>query len=125
MLGLAHPVKKKFLQHGPAGPGLDDGNGSTPMWVPTIQRTVALDGSGVAELAEAIEHHAAYLRASKDWGRRERARLEFELDALITESLSMQFRTRVGEDRYARAVDDLVERRLSPGDAVEALLKIQ
>jgi LAO/AO transport system kinase len=123
MLGLAHPVKKKFLQHGSTGPGSDNGNESTPMWVPTIQRTVALDGSGVAELAEVIEQHAAYLMASKEWGRRERARLEFELDALITESLSAQFRSRVGEERYIRVVDGLVSRKLSPGDAVEALLK--
>jgi LAO/AO transport system kinase len=123
MLGLAHPVRKKFLSHAPDGAGPESGKGDTTLWVPPIQCTMALDGSGVGELADSIERHADYLRASGEWGRRERARLEFELEALITETLTRQFRARVGEVRYSRVVDDLIERRLSPGEAVQALLK--
>jgi LAO/AO transport system kinase len=122
MLGLAHPVKKQFPTRGHADPCSEGAKKDTHPWETPIQRTVALDGGGVADLAEAIGRHAAHLRESGEWCRRERARLEFELDALITGTLSAQFRSRVGEDRYARAVDDLLNRKLSPGEAVKALL---
>jgi len=119
MLDLAHPVRKRFPLH---GPGPDGGKDSAALWVPPIQRTTALDGSGVVGLADAIQRHALFLRSSGEWDRRARARLEFELDALLTEALSSRFRQKVGPERYARAVDDLVSRRLSPGEAVESLL---
>jgi LAO/AO transport system kinase len=122
MLGLAHPARKVFRPYGESGTGPEDGKVNALLWITPIQRTVALDGRGVEALTTAIERHASYLRASGEWGRRERTRLKFTLESMVTESLSAQFHSRVGEDRFARAVDDLVERRLSPGDAVEALL---
>jgi putative protein kinase ArgK-like GTPase of G3E family len=76
----------------------------------------------VSELAATIEKHASYLRSSGEWSRRESARLSFELEAMVSESLSAQFHARVGEQRYARAVSDLVERRRSPGEVLQTLL---
>jgi LAO/AO transport system kinase len=123
MLGLAHPIRKEFMTHGLSQPVPDGENEGTRMWVPPVQRTIALGGDGLPELAGAIEKHAAYLHASGAWSRRERLRLEFELDAMISETLSAQFRRRVGADGYARMVDGLVERRFSPGEALKALLE--
>ncbi len=40
----------------------------------------------------------------------------------LTRTLLEDFRTRLGKDRYAAVVRDLVERRLSPAEAVESLL---
>jgi putative protein kinase ArgK-like GTPase of G3E family len=70
----------------------------------------------------AIEQHAQHLRQSGDWGRRERARLEAELEGLLTETLVAQFRSRVPDARYDEMVDRLVERTLSPWEAVKELL---
>ena len=58
----------------------------------------------------AIELHAQHLRQSGDWGRRERARLEAELEALLTETLVSQFRSRIPDGRYGEVIDRLVER---------------
>ncbi|MFA5874972.1 MAG: methylmalonyl Co-A mutase-associated GTPase MeaB, partial [Anaerolineales bacterium] len=95
MLGLAHPVEKVFRHHGQAMaiPGSEPVNAS--LWVPPIQRTIATDGTGVGELMAAIEQHAQHLHQSGDWGRRERVRLEVELEALLTERLVAQFRASV------------------------------
>ena len=123
MLGLAHPVRKEFLPHAPAGMLPDGGKEGAALWVPPIRRTVALDGKGVVELAELIAKHALYLRKSGEWERRERARLEFELQALLTGTLAARFRARVGEARYAEVLDRLAARMLSPGEAVEALMQ--
>jgi LAO/AO transport system kinase len=122
MLGLAHPVERVFRHHGQAMvlPGSEPANAS--QWVPPILRTIATDGMGVGELMAAIEQHAQHLRQSGDWGRRERARLEAELEALLTETLVAQFRAGVPDVRFDEMVDRLVQRTLSPWEAVKALL---
>jgi LAO/AO transport system kinase len=123
MLGLAHPVEKVFHHHGQtmAIPASEPANSS--LWVPPILRTIATDGTGVAELMAAIELHARHLRQSGEWGRRERARLEAEFEALLTETLVSKFRTGVSDARYDELVDRLVQRTISPWEAVKALLE--
>jgi LAO/AO transport system kinase len=123
MLGLAHPVEKVFRHHGQTmvSPASEPANSS--LWVPPILRTVATDGTGVGELIAAIELHARHLRQSGEWGRRERVRLEAELEALLTETLVAQFRLGVSNARYDELVDRLVQRTLSPWEAVKALLE--
>jgi len=122
MLGLAHPVEKVFRHHGQAMIIPDSEPANTSLWVPPILRTIATDGTGVAKLKAAIEQHARHLRQSGDWGRRERARLEAEFEALLTETLVRKFRTSVPEDRYDEVVERLVQRTLSPWEAVKELL---
>ena len=36
-------------------------------WIPPIQRTVATQGSGIAELAETIQRHRGYLQRTGEW----------------------------------------------------------
>jgi LAO/AO transport system kinase len=93
-------------------------------WKPPIQRTVALDGSGVPELAQAIQRHGAYLQKTGEWWKRDRLRLEFELESRLAGNLLADFHARVGEPRYAQAIEAMLRRRLSPGEAVSELLKI-
>ncbi len=123
MLGLAHPVAKVFRHHGQDMVIPSSKTESAGLWVPPILRTIATDGTGVAELTAAIEQHAQHLRQSGDWGRRERARLEAELEGLLTGTLVKQFREGVSDSRYEKMVDRLVKRKVSPWGAVKALLK--
>ena len=122
MLGLAHPVEKIFRHHGEAMIIPDSEPANASLWVPPILRTIATDGMGVAKLMAAIEQHARHLRQSGDWGRRERARLEAEFEALLTETLVRKFRNSVPEDRFDEVVERLVQRTLSPWEAVKQLL---
>jgi LAO/AO transport system kinase len=121
MLNLAHPVEKIFLHHGQVMAVPTVAAETAPPWIPPVQRTVALQGTGVAELVEAIERHAQHLRQSGEWGRRERARLEAELESLITGTLVGQFRARLPEKRYDEILERLMLRELSPREAVEEL----
>jgi LAO/AO transport system kinase len=124
MLELAHPVEKIFRHHGQAMviPSSEPANASA--WVPPILRTIATDGTGVEELMAAIEQHAQHLHQSGEWVHRERARLESELEGLLTETLVAQFRARVPDDRYGEVLDRLVQRKLSPWEAVKELLNV-
>jgi LAO/AO transport system kinase len=125
MLGLAHPVEKVFRHHGQdmiiprSEPASVAG---AELWVPPIQRTISTDGTGVAELVTLIEGHARHLRQSGEWGRRERARLETELEGLLTNTLVRQFRSSVPDAHYNEVVERMVQRTLSPWEAVKELM---
>ncbi len=93
-----------------------------PAWTPPIQRTVATDGSGTAELAAAVARHRAYLEQSGDWQRRQRQRLHAELEMTLRETLVTRWRAALAEATYQSVLDDLLERRISVYRAVELLL---
>ena len=124
MLDLAHPTERVFQHHGQAMrtavPKQD--SSSAPMWIPPIQRTIATEGKGIVELAESIARHVAHLTQSGDWAVRERARLEVELDALIRETLVNQFMEDVSQRQYDEALERIIQRNLSPWEAVKMLM---
>lgn len=123
MLELAHPTTRVFRHHGTymsaAAPKEAD---ETNLWIPPILRTVATEGVGIAELAEAIAGHTAHLRRSGDWAARERTRLEVELEALIRDSLMNRFREHISQERYEEILEQVVRRTLSPWEAAKMLL---
>jgi LAO/AO transport system kinase len=125
MLEMAHPVKRIFQHHGKfeiAESASDEQDNTAQLWIPPIQKTIATDGTGIPELAESIGRHASYLESSGDWSLRERSRLETELDALIQDTLTNQFRSKLPEGTYDRVLVRILERKLSPWEAVETLM---
>ena len=124
MLDLAHPTERIFQHHGStmrtAAPKQD--SSSAPLWIPPILRTVSTEGKGIVELAESIARHVAHLTHSGDWAVRERARLEVELDALIREELVSRFRQDVPQKQYENVLEKIIQRELSPGEAVKFLM---
>jgi len=124
MLDLAHPTERIFQHHGSsvrvAAPKQD--SSSAPLWIPPIQRTVSIEGKGIVELAESIARHVAHLTQSGNWAVRERARLEVELDALIQEELVSRFRQDVPQKQYESLLEKIIQRELSPGEAVKLLM---
>ena len=92
------------------------------IWIPPIHKTVATDGKGIAELAGSIANHVTHLRQSGDWSARDRARLGSEMDALLRESLLSQFMKSVQQYKYEEMVEKVLQRQLSPYEAVHMLL---
>lgn len=123
MLDLAHPTQHVFQHHGTyMSVAAPETNLNTPLWIPPIQRTISTQGKGISELIEAIARHVAHLTQTGGWKIRERARLEVELDALIREALVSRFREEVPQTQYDDALEKIVQRNLSPLEAVRLLM---
>jgi len=122
MLELAHPVRRVFQHHGKVEIVDAPAQSSKSLWIPPILRTIATQATGFSELAEAIARHREYLRQSGDWSRRERARLEREVDMLIQETLTTQFRAAIQASYYDEVLGKVFAHQLSPWEAVKALL---
>ncbi len=123
MLELAHPVQRVFQHHGVSmNVPTHAVESQTSLWIPLIQRTISTDGTGIPELIESIARHVAYLTQSGDWAVRDRTRLEVELDALIREELVERFRRDVPQSQYESVLEKIVQRELSPGEAVRLLM---
>jgi LAO/AO transport system kinase len=124
MLSLAHPVAHVFQHHGRMEK--IEAAGARPsgaaVWIPPIQRTVATENVGIAELAGLIEKHRDHLASSGERVQRERTRLQAELDHLLVETLVERWRQSVADGAYQRALDAVVAREMSPWQAVSSLV---
>lgn len=120
-LELAHPTKRVFRHHGQrmstSAPTVDP-----TQWIPPINKTVATEGKGIAELAESISKHLAHLRQSGDWAARDRARLGSELEASLREALLDRFLESIQQEKYDEVLERVLNRDLSPSEAVNFLL---
>jgi LAO/AO transport system kinase len=92
------------------------------LWIPPIVKTVATEGKGIDELAAAIAKHVEHLRQSGDWDARDRARLGSEMETLLREALMDRFLENIQQQRYQEMLEKVLNRHLSPSEAVTALL---
>lgn len=119
MLELGHPQPAGTNHDGSpeeAGPDEDQ------IWIPSVLRAVATQADGIPDLIEAIERHAQFLRATGEWERRERARLKSELEALLRDTLVARWHAALPDGQYARVLEQLLQRQISPFQAVDSLL---
>jgi LAO/AO transport system kinase len=120
-LELAHPTKRVFRHHGQtmsiSSPEID-----STLWIPPINKTVATEGKGIAEVAESIAKHASHLRQTGDWGARDRARLGSEMETLLREALMDRFFENIQPEKYEETLEQVANRNISPYDAVKSLL---
>jgi LAO/AO transport system kinase len=124
MLELASPPRRVFQHHGQfqTAPIQLQESEDEDIWVPPIQRTVAIRGDGVPELVKAIARHRAYLETTGGWQERERARLQAELDLLLQQNLIDRWRQGVSDSQYNQVLARLVDRQISPHQAVDVLI---
>ncbi len=120
-LELAHPTKRLFRHHGQTL-SVSAPTGDSTLWVPPINKTVATEGKGIAEVIESIARHATHLRQSGDWATRDRLRLGSEMETLLREALMDRFLEGVQQARYDEMVEKVVNRNISPYEAVKLLL---
>jgi LAO/AO transport system kinase len=123
MLQLAHPSRRIFYQGSQEETPLNGNNGDNDyIWEIPIQRTVAIDGNGVADLINLITKHRAYLEQTGDFHLRERSRMAGELHLRLQISLMSDWRENLPTGLYDEVLDRLVTRDISPQEAVEELL---
>ncbi len=123
MLDLAHPAERVFKHHGATmSVSAPKRETNQTLWVPPIQKTVSTEGTGIPELVEAIARHVAHLTSSGEWAYRERTRLEVELEASVREGLMNRFREDVTAEAYEKALESIVQRKMSPFEAAASLM---
>ena len=120
-LELAHPMKRVLRHHGKtmsvSTPSIDSN-----IWIPPIVKTVATEGKGIDELIASIATHVAHLHQSGDRAARDRARLESEMEAYLQEALMERFMEKLPRENYQEMVEEVVNRNISPYEAVRSLL---
>jgi LAO/AO transport system kinase len=121
-LELAHPVQHVFQHHGQVQVSDIPDVPAYNSWIPPIQKTISLDGTGIPELAAGIAKHETHLRQSGDWAARERNRLEAELNELIQGALVARFRQDISKSMYEETLEKVIKRELAPWEAVKSLL---
>ena len=94
----------------------------TSTWEPPVQLITATEGLGIAELAETIQSHKVYLKSTGLWQAKEAYRLKKDLEALVRDSLMDSWREKLDQVRFESILADLIEHKLSPGEALQLLL---
>ncbi len=92
------------------------------VWRPPILKTIALDGSGVPEVLEAVAAHRAHLHTSGSWAKREHARIETELRNVLRQELLERAVERVGEEQLQAWVERVAAREVDVYTAVQDIL---
>jgi GTPase len=121
-LELAHPAAKRVFSHHGKTMSISASTVDSTIWIPPIHKTVATEGKGIAEVVESITKHAAHLRQTGDWAARDRARLASEMEALLQETLMDRFLENVQQAKYEEMIEKVVNRNISPYEAVKFLL---
>lgn len=129
-LALAHPIAHVFQDPiKPGHPGVSMVSQASQaaamdaeLWIPPVYKTVAPENQGVADLALAIGLHYDYLHRSGELERRERARLQAEVENLLRETLVARWRAGLADGQYEQILEHLLNRLLSPWEAVEQLM---
>jgi len=91
-------------------------------WSPPLVKAAAERGEGIKELKEAIDRHRAYLEGEQLRERR-RARLKVFLKKIIEEELELRLWDEKERRRLNGKVEELLERRASPYQVAEEVLK--
>jgi LAO/AO transport system kinase len=93
-------------------------------WRVPILKTEASRGEGIAELAEKIGEHHAFIREQGTLAERRRRNLMNEVLALATARLRRRLEAQVHDDESVQELlDEVVARRLDPASAAAKLLE--
>ena len=83
----------------------------------------SLNPVGIIEAYDLIQDHRGYLQRTGEWQRRDRERLDSELEDLLKAELFRRWVDVKSESNWQAALDALYARERSPYQTVEILLK--
>jgi LAO/AO transport system kinase len=99
-----------------------DRDDAKDIWRPPILKTVATQRQGIAELADAILAHRAYLARSGRLARRQRARAAAELETIIQHESLRRILARTDPDALDALLERIARREIDPYTASQQLL---
>lgn len=102
---------------------LDLGQRPAAGWTPPVLTTVAETGEGVESLIQATEEHHRFLQDSGEGARRLQARAGELVERELRQALLERARRQLPEGLYEETVRAVIERRATPRQAAEGLLR--
>lgn len=93
------------------------------LWRSPVVRAVALDGTGMGEIVEAVDAHLAWSREHGGLEARRRRRTVDEIEALALAGLRRRFAGDAGEDRLDALAQEVLDGGLDPFAAADRLLE--
>jgi len=87
---------------------------SKPYWRIPVLKTSAIKDQGLAQLADAIEHHRAYLLESGTIASRAQRQVSSELQALVLHAVVKALKEQVSEEEWQKLVEDITTRERDP-----------
>jgi LAO/AO transport system kinase len=100
----------------PAAEGCED-------WTPSVLKVQSINPVGIIEAYDLIQDHRSYLERTGEWLRRDRERLDSELEELLKAELFQRWVGQKSNSSWQAALDGLYARERSPYQTVEILLK--
>jgi len=91
-------------------------------WCPPILQAIALDGTGVPEVLDAVAAHREHLRTTGLWAKRERMRVESELLNVPRQELLDRLLARVGQQQIQAWIDRIAAREVDVYTATQSML---
>jgi LAO/AO transport system kinase len=91
-------------------------------WAVPVLAASAANGTGVAELADAVDQHAAWLRESGELARRERAATVARIRNVAKDLLLERMQDANDANGFSSAVDEVMSKRLDPHAAAIRLI---
>ncbi len=123
LLDLDH-ASRPILHHGVVMQSGQTGDSSQEQrWRPPILKTIALHSQGIEAVVEAIEAHLIYLKESQTLHRRERERIESELNDILQEELMRRLLSRVKEEEWDELIERIGRREMDPYSAARELVE--
>ena len=96
--------------------------GEQKTWVPPIITTTATENKGIKKLWKGIEEHRVYLEKSELKEKRLQ-QLTYELKNQLSQKLFTKKIIQVGEDEIKRTAEEVLERKIDPFTAIDAIIK--
>jgi LAO/AO transport system kinase len=93
------------------------------VWTPAVLKVQSINPVGIIEAYDLIQDHRAYLERTGEWLRRDRERLDSELEDLLKAELFQRWVQCKSENNWQAALDELYKRKRSPYQTVDILLK--
>jgi LAO/AO transport system kinase len=92
-------------------------------WEIPVLKTVALQGEGIDAVVDTLAGHLDYLQTSNELITRNHIRLSDELHAVLQAELVQRLLEQLPPDYLSNIVTDLAEKRLTPYEAVQQILR--
>jgi LAO/AO transport system kinase len=91
-------------------------------WVPPVVKTIATSGTGVQELASAIEKYQEHLRSKNLLQRRRAQNWEIRLVEMLRDAFLEKARARLSAEELSRVSEEIAEHKRDPYSIVEQLV---